>query len=106
MYIGSVRMNPSAGTAQLWFFNGGSDIQASSAQSINPDSDYRLEFSAVGNQLALRLKRLAEPQMVVLEGSLQDTLLAQGRVALWVNTRGSSFYARTLDNFIMTGTKP
>jgi hypothetical protein len=107
-YLGSVRMNPSARTGQLWFFDGASDVQASDVFSITPVADYRLESSAVGNQLTLRLFRLAEPRSpsLVAEGTLQDSRFTQGRVALWVNTRGSTGYMRTVDNFFVTGTKP
>jgi hypothetical protein len=105
-YVASLRMNPSAGTGQLWFFSGESDVQASGVFSVDSNSDYRLEFSAIGNQLELRLRRLAEPQTVVAQGRLKDSRFTQGRVALWVNTRGSTGYSRTLDNFFVTGTTP
>ena len=106
MYLGSVRMNPAAASGRLYFFNGASDIPASSVFNVSRDSGYRLEFSAVGSELTLRLVTLASPSIVVAEGRLQDSKFAQGPVALWVNTRGTSGYARTLDNFFVTGTKP
>jgi hypothetical protein len=105
-YLGSVRMNSPAGTGQLGFFNGASDVLVATGFPINPDLDYRLQFSAVGNQLELRLVSLAEPQTLVAQGRLQASLFTQGRVALWVNTRGSTGYRRTVDNFFVTGTKP
>jgi len=106
MYLGSLRLNPTAGTGRLWFFNGAADIAASDVFNVTPASDYRLEFSAVGIQLTIRLVNLTNPQAPAQEGQLQDSRLSQGRVALWVNTRGSASYARTVDNFFVTGTKP
>lgn len=106
LYLGSVRMNRSAGTGQLWFFNGASDVEASDVFSVSPDSEYRLEFSVVGDQLQLRFLRLAESPTLVAEASLEDSRFTQGRVALWVNTRGSTGYMRAVDNFFVTGSKP
>lgn len=106
-YLGSVRVNPAAGTGQLWFYDGASDVQASPTFPITLDSDYRLEFSVIGRQLELRLWKLAETEVAVAQGRRQaSTSLPPGRVALWVNTRGSTDYRRTLDNFSVTGTKP
>lgn len=107
MYLGSLKQNPTAGTGQLWFFDGATDIPVRGGDfSLNPALDYRLEFSAVGNQLTLRLVSLAKPETLVAQGQLQDSRFSQGRVALWVNTRGSASYARTVDTFFVTGTKP
>lgn len=105
-YLGSVRMNPAAGTGQLWFFDGAADVPASIRFNVQADSDYRLEFSAVATHLKLRLLDLRNPANPVAEGILEASRFSQGRVALWVNTRGSALYGRTLDNFFVTGTKP
>ncbi|MHC1763144.1 MAG: hypothetical protein AB9869_02400 [Verrucomicrobiia bacterium] len=105
-YLGSLRMNRSASTGQLWFFNGESDVRASDVFGISPDSDYRFQFSAIGSRLNLRVFRIAKPPTLVAEGALQDSRFSSGRVALWVNTRGSANYSRIVDNFIVTGTNP
>jgi len=107
MYLGSLQVNPGGvpGTAQLWFFDGGNNVQVPGEFNITANSKYRLQFWVVGNHLTLRLLDLTNGQEVK-RGQLQDSRLTQGRVALWVNTRGSSSYTRTVDNFFMTGTEP
>jgi hypothetical protein len=107
MYLGSMQVNPAGvpGTAQLVFFDGGADRPVPGTFSITAGKAYRLQFSAVGSQLTIRLVDLTDGR-TVKDGYIQDSRHTQGRVALWVNTRGSSAYARTVDNFFVTGTKP
>jgi hypothetical protein len=107
MYLGSMQVNPAGvpGTAQLVLFDGSGDRSVPGSFSITAGKAYRLQFSAVANQLTIRLVDLTNGQ-TVKEGQIQDSNYTQGRVALWVNTRGSSAYARTVDNFFVTGTKP
>lgn len=110
MYLGSLQVNPTGypGKGGLFFFNGAGnfDPPASEMFDLTPGTGYRLQFSVVGNQLTLRvldLKKggaLAAPQR-----TLSASAFSEGRVALWVNTRGSSSYSRTVDNFFMTGTR-
>jgi len=107
-YLGTVRLAPTGirGTAALMFFNGDSDVQATSVFNLASNAVCRLEFSAVGNQLKVRLLNLSDPTAPVRQGTLQASMFTQGPVCLWVNTRDSSSYARTVDNFFVTGTKP
>jgi len=107
MYLGSMQVNPAGvpGTAQLVFFDGNADRPVPGTFSITAGKAYRLQFSAVGSQLTIRLVDLTDGR-TVKDGYIQDSRHNQGRVALWVNTRGSSAYARTVDNFFMTGTMP
>ncbi|HOW66775.1 MAG TPA: hypothetical protein P5186_26355 [Candidatus Paceibacterota bacterium] len=105
-YLGSVRFDPAANTGSIGFFNGQSDVPVPETFNIDPQADYRLQFSAVGRQLDVRLIRLAEPPIIVAEGRLQNSTFKQGYVGHWVNTRGSTGYRRTVDNFFLTGTKP
>jgi hypothetical protein len=110
MYLGSLQINAlgTTGKGGLFFFDGSQDVPPLSSELFDlvPGSSYRLQFSAVGNQLGLRLLDLTHGQAPLAERALTVSALAQGRVALWVNTRGSTSYTRTVDNFFMTGTKP
>ncbi len=105
-YLASLRINPADGKGRLFFFNGADDVEVPGTFTVDPKADYRLQFSAVGDQLDLRVVRLGHPQVLVAEGRLRDSTLTKGPIALWVNTRGSSGYMRTVDNFFMTGTTP
>ncbi len=107
MYLGSFRVNAAGqpGKGGLYFFNGINDVPPSTFFDLKPDSDYRLQFSVVGKQLTVRLLDLTNGGVVDQQG-IQSSVNAQGRVALWVNTRGSTAYTRAVGNFFMTGTKP
>jgi len=99
-------MNPSIQTGRLWIFNGSEGIPVSSSFTVSREFDYRLEFSVLGNRLQVRLYKIAEPLTLVAQGGTVHSEFTQGRVALWVNTQGTTGYMRTLDNFLVTGTAP
>lgn len=107
MYLGRIRVNSGGvpGKAQLDFFDGSEGRPLPGTFDITAGRAYRLQFWAVGSQLNIRLVDLSDGQ-TVKEGYIQDSRHTQGRVALWVNTRGSTSYTRTVDNFYMIGTKP
>jgi len=96
-YIGQLYMNRIA----TWVGDHGVQLPF----TCDPAAQYRLQFSAVGSHLTLRLVNLTTGE--TLEQALTDTTFSQGFVTLAVPkiASGQSFDI-ILDNFFVTGTKP
>lgn len=98
-YLGGLNLNPNTtgiwdGTGPVW---GPSVVYDRTAH-------YRLKFSAVGTNLTLHVVNLRTGHR--LEQSLSSQRFTQGYVSLLVNAAEGASYDITLDNFMVTGTKP
>jgi len=105
-YFGQLEFHR-GGPARLWVYGNPPNGPISAVKSIALDSQkaYRLVFSGVGKQLTLRLfdrDRLGSP---LLEVNATNSTLSQGIFGLWAMGVDSA-YDITVDNFIVTGTKP
>jgi len=72
--------------------------------TYNPGTYYRLQLSAVGSKLVLRLVNLTTGE-IAADLKTTETYFRSGYVtlaAVWAQERCDA----TLDNFIVTGTKP
>ncbi len=98
-YLGGFRVNPAR--MQIWT---GSAPVAGPSFTYDPAAAYRLQLSAVGVDLTLRLVNLATGQ--ILEQRLTDATFSQGNVMLWVEAAPGGSYDLTVDNFFVSGTKP
>lgn len=79
------------------------------ALDLDPQKAYRLVFSAVSTRLTLELFELdALRRPVALTGSVAvtDNRHSQGAVGLWWFHVGQNAWDISVDNFIVTGTKP
>jgi hypothetical protein len=99
-YIGALSLNP----ARLTIWNGGGD-EFSPEFSYDPTTRYRLIFTGVGTELSVRLVDLAT-SAIVSEKSISNTQFRQGMVFLYADTVSGGSFDITLDNFVVTGTKP
>lgn len=95
-YIGQLRLDRIA----TWLGDHGVPVFF----TYDPAAHYRLQFSAVGTNLTLRLVNLTTGQTI--EQTLTDVTFSQGYVALTLPQMapGQTFDI-TLDNFFVTGTK-
>lgn len=104
-YIGILVLNDIGhiGQARLNIFDGAT-THLGSYFTIDPGADYRLEFSAVGRSLYVKLFNLTDPSVPVRQFPLTSSNYSRGFVALWIQSPGPN--AIVLDNFFLTGTRP
>jgi hypothetical protein len=107
-FIGSLVLNPSGvkGKVQLQFWDGGTTIFGPSF-TYQMGTPYRLQFSAVGRNLLIRVLNL-QTMEVVKEMKYSSSAFQKGGICLWVGTQESvrQTHEIILDNFFATGTKP
>jgi len=105
-YYGIVNFNEwSQGTGTLHLFPVGGTAAVGSMITFTRGKNYRLCFSGVGSILSVRLydlENLAEP---ISRVQLTNNTSSQGSVAVATAVYGISG-PMTLDNFLVTGTKP
>jgi hypothetical protein len=99
-YLGMVARNPT----QLAIWDG-SGIVYGPSFTYDPAARYRLELSAVGTTLRLRLVNLTTGQFIE-QPPITNTMFSQGYVTLAVAAPIGGSYDITLDNFFVTGTMP
>lgn len=100
-YLGIIHLNPSPAVIGIWDGIGG---HSGPPFTYDPAARYRLQFSAVGTKLTVRLVNLTTGQN--LEQTLALGTFSQGYVTLAVGSTPGGSYDITLDNFFVTGTKP
>ncbi|HOX02346.1 MAG TPA: hypothetical protein P5555_00820 [Candidatus Paceibacterota bacterium] len=95
-YMGQLYLN----RISPWIYDHGVPLNF----TFNPYAQYRLQFSALGTHVTVRLLNLVTGE--ILEQQVTDNHFTQGHVGLILPMKAQQPFDITLDNFIMTCVKP
>ena len=82
---------------------GGWPLETTRFAAVDPAKQYRLQFSAVGDQLTLQLFDLAQPEVVIQTCAGADDSVSAGMVAFQGTLSADGKYDVTIDRFIVNG---
>lgn len=95
-YMGQLYLN----RISPWIYDHGVPLNF----TFNPYAQYRLQFSALGTHVTVRLLNLVTGE--IIEQQVTDNHFTQGHVGLILPMKAQQPFDITLDNFIMTCVKP
>jgi len=82
---------------------GGAPLGTTRFAAVDPAKQYRLRFSAVGDQLKLQLFDLARPEAAIQSCAATDGRVSAGMVAFQGTMSADGKYDVTIDRFILNG---
>jgi hypothetical protein len=104
-YFGEIGFRRGSPTVQIYGIPPNAPISGARSIALDPRKGCRLVFSGVGNRLTLQLFARDNPGTPLVEVKATNSALSQGIPGLWVAAVNGA-YDVTIDNHIVSGTKP